>query len=48
MGGLNYHYFVPKLFRWSNMNLPGQWIFRVGQLEANANIEQPDVFDGKV
>lgn len=30
------------------MNLPGQWIFRVGQLAANANIEQPDVFDGKM
>lgn len=29
------------------MNLPGQWIFRVGQLEVNANIQQPNLFEGK-
>lgn len=34
---------VKNLERWSNMNVPGQWIFRIGQLDEEHEIEEPDL-----
>lgn len=29
--------------RLSNMDIPGQWIFRVGPLDSEDNVEEPDI-----
>lgn len=30
-------------YRRSNINVPGQWLFRIGQIDQNVNIEEPDL-----
>lgn len=30
-------------YRRSNINVPGQWVFRIGQINQNVNIEEPDL-----
>ena len=30
------------------MNVDGDWLFRIGNIEADANVESPDLVDGKL
>ncbi|KAF5302810.1 hypothetical protein FQA39_LY01990 [Lamprigera yunnana] len=39
---------IKNLERWSNSNVQGQWLYRVGRLAQGANIEEPDVYNNVV
>lgn len=34
------------VFRWSNVNRPGQWIFQVGPIDEGENVKTPDNIEG--
>jgi len=34
------------VFRWSNVNRPGQWLFQVGPIDEGENIKTPDNIEG--
>lgn len=35
------------MFRWSNTDVPGVWLYRVGNIGPNENVEPPE-FPGSV
>lgn len=34
------------VFRWSNVNRPGQWLFQVGPVDEGENVKTPDNIEG--
>ncbi|XP_031340654.1 nidogen-like [Photinus pyralis] len=39
---------IKNIERWSNTDVPGQWIYRVGRIDSDANIEEPDTYNNVV
>ncbi|KAK4886874.1 hypothetical protein RN001_003145 [Aquatica leii] len=36
---------IKNIERWSNTNVPGQWLYRVGRLDQDTNVEEPDAYN---
>ncbi|KAK5643749.1 hypothetical protein RI129_007594 [Pyrocoelia pectoralis] len=39
---------IKNIERSSNTNVPGQWIYRIGRLDNDANIEEPDTYNSVI